>query len=104
MALTGAYNPMTPGYGKRTQRHQGAKAQRARAIKGVASCFGVFRQTMKNQRHNLSRRQLLGGGAAAIVTAALEGPPALVAQQRPGAPANAMDELVLINGRIHTMD
>lgn len=50
----------------------------------------------------LSRRQLLGSGIAVGVGSALGLPGAFtIAQQRGPAPA---EELVLINGRIHTMD
>jgi predicted amidohydrolase YtcJ len=55
---------------------------------------------------HLSRRHLLGAGAAAGVAAAFAGPasgsPAL--QIAPGAAAAAGQQLVFVNGRIHTMD
>ena len=59
----------------------------------------------------LSRRQLLGTGAVASVAAALGGcassqqvPASPAATAQGGAAAASSDELVLINGRIHTMD
>ena len=55
-----------------------------------------------------SRRQLLGTGIAAAVGAAVGTPEAAAAQARGQAAAGAQpsvaDELVLVNGRIHTMD
>src|SRR5262245_42282576 len=65
------------------------------------------RRFMENhQRKGLSRRQLLGAGVAAGVTAAL-GLPSMPAsaQQVPSGIANAVgEEIVFVNGRIHTMD
>src|SRR5687768_4369984 len=56
----------------------------------------------------LSRRQVLGTGIAAAVGAAMGVPNDAAAQARgqaaAGAQAAAADELVLVNGRIHTMD
>jgi predicted amidohydrolase YtcJ len=59
-----------------------------------------------HRRKVLSRRQLLGAGAAAIAGAAVEWPAALAASQQPGpaTAAGATEELVFVNGRIHTMD
>jgi predicted amidohydrolase YtcJ len=59
-----------------------------------------------DQRKGLSRRQLLGAGVAAGVTSALGWPssPAL-GQQAPTGIVNAPgEEIVFVNGRIHTMD
>ena len=55
---------------------------------------------------DLSRRQLLSAGAAAIAASAIEWPSIRAATQQagPGAAASATEELVLINGRIHAMD
>jgi len=65
---------------------------------------------MAEDRNGLSRRQLLGAGAAAGIAAAL-GHPGKVAEgaqaagQAPAAAAAAAaEELVFVNGRIHTMD
>jgi predicted amidohydrolase YtcJ len=73
--------------------------------------------TTRKERHGrgagLSRRQLLGAGAAAGVSAALGCAPttstpqagsASAPQGGPAAAAAAGDELVFVNGRIHTMD
>src|SRR4030095_12214797 len=56
--------------------------------------------------HLISRRQLLGAGAAAIAAAAMEKPFVFAGAQQTagGAAATANEELVLLNGRIHTMD
>jgi predicted amidohydrolase YtcJ len=51
---------------------------------------------------HFSRRQLLQAGAAALISTAVEWPRVSGAQQT--APAAAAEELVLVNGRIHTMD
>lgn len=64
---------------------------------------------MAHRKNGLSRRQLLGAGAAAGVAAAFGLPDAqqaAAAGQVTQAPAqdSAGAELVLINGRIHTMD
>src|SRR5262245_24275118 len=59
-----------------------------------------------DQSKGLSRRQLLGAGVAAGIASVL-GEPATVVTARQGAPATAAatgEELVLVNGRIHTMD
>lgn len=61
---------------------------------------------MSDRKKGLSRRQLLGTGAAAGVAAAF-GLPDVVAGQaarQGGAAAAPPDELVFVNGRIHTMD
>jgi predicted amidohydrolase YtcJ len=50
---------------------------------------------------HFSRRQLLQTGAAALISTAVELPQVLSAQQ---AAAPAGEELVLVNGRIHTMN
>ena len=55
-------------------------------------------------KHLMSRRRLLGSGAAAIAGAALESPFAFAGIQQNTGGAAATDELVLVNGRIHTMD
>ena len=60
---------------------------------------------MGDDRNRLSRRELFEAGAAAAVTAALAGSRVEeVAAQGRGAAAAAVDELALVNGRIHTMD
>jgi predicted amidohydrolase YtcJ len=61
---------------------------------------------MSDQRDGLSRRQLLGTGVAAGIAAALEGVAAPDAEAQGGRAAAAADveELVFVNGRIHTMD
>ena len=62
---------------------------------------------MDETRKGLSRRQLLGTGAAAGVAAALGLPalePQAAAQARPAPEAPPGGEIVLVNGRIHTMD
>jgi predicted amidohydrolase YtcJ len=55
---------------------------------------------------HLSRRHLLGAGAAAGVAAAFAGPASgsPAPQIAPGAAAAAGQQLVFVNGRIHTMD
>src|SRR5688572_15770653 len=62
---------------------------------------------MAEDRNGLSRRQLLGAGAAAGIAAAL-GHPGKVAEGAQAAgqapAAAAAEELVFVNGRIHTMD
>jgi predicted amidohydrolase YtcJ len=61
---------------------------------------------MSKDRNGLSRRQVIGAGAAASVAAAFgldAGAPA-GAQVRSGGPAAAATDLVLVNGRVHTMD
>src|SRR3989449_4766378 len=59
------------------------------------------------ERNGLSRRQLLGASAGAVVRAAL-GPPTAGAVARQGASGGVAvrttEELVFVNGRIHTMD
>ena len=59
-----------------------------------------------HQRKRLTRRQLLGGGVAAGVTAALGWPSGTAAARQvpAGGAPTASEELVFINGRIHTMD
>ena len=56
----------------------------------------------------ISRRQVLGGGVAAAIGSALSQPDAAEAVQARGPAAAAQpaqaDELVFVNGRIHTMD
>jgi len=60
---------------------------------------------MSDDRNRLSRRELFEAGAAAAVTAALAGSSVeQVAAQGRGAVGPAIDELVFVNGRIHTMD
>jgi predicted amidohydrolase YtcJ len=61
-------------------------------------------RAMSNER--ISRREWLGAGAAAAVGAAFGGAgDDAVAQGQPGAAGAApVDELVFVNGRIHTMD
>jgi predicted amidohydrolase YtcJ len=56
----------------------------------------------QNSGKRLSRRQLLGSGVAVGVSAVLGLPAPFLSAQQPSA-ATA-EELVLINGRIHTMD
>jgi predicted amidohydrolase YtcJ len=51
----------------------------------------------------MSRRRLLGTGALAIAAASIENPFVFAGPQQ-GTAATANDELVLVNGRIHTMD
>src|SRR5688500_315709 len=64
-------------------------------------------------RKRLSRRQLLGAGAAAGVAAALgcagrsvtgTAGPAATGQAASSAAGGTSEELVFVNGRIHTMD
>jgi predicted amidohydrolase YtcJ len=62
---------------------------------------------MSEERTGPSRRQLLGAGAAAAVAAALgRAAPRTIAGQvaDSGAASGATEELILVNGRIHTMD
>jgi predicted amidohydrolase YtcJ len=62
--------------------------------------------TMAGRDKGLSRRQLLGTAVAAAAGSLL-GPaasPPAAAQQAGPAPLTSGDELVLVNGRIHTMD
>ena len=65
---------------------------------------------MAEGRKGFSRRQMLGAGAAAGVAAALghSGGVAEAAQAAAPAPAGAAaaagEELVFVNGRIHTID
>jgi hypothetical protein len=62
---------------------------------------------MSEERTGLSRRQLFGAGAAAAVAAALgRAAPRAIGPQAPdrGAAGGATEELILVNGRIHTMD
>jgi hypothetical protein len=57
------------------------------------------------KQNGLSRRQLLSASAGAGVLAALGLPPARAAGQRAGGVAGqTTEELVFVNGRIHTMD
>jgi predicted amidohydrolase YtcJ len=57
------------------------------------------------KQNGLSRRQLLSASAGAGVLAALGQPPARAAWQRAGGvAAQTTEELVFVNGRIHTMD
>src|SRR5262249_29393338 len=59
-------------------------------------------ETMAN---HFSRRQLLATGAAALVSTAVEWPRVITGQQGgPGTTATGAEELVFVNGRIHTMD
>src|SRR4029079_3322209 len=55
---------------------------------------------------HLSRRHLLGAGAAAGAAAAFAGPVSRspAPQIPPGAAARAGEQLVFVNARIHTMD
>src|SRR5215471_12787466 len=55
----------------------------------------------KTSVKHLSRRQLLGAGVAAGVSAVLGVPAFAAAPQQSAAPG---EELALINGRIHTLD
>src|SRR5688500_5139760 len=69
----------------------------------------VRRFLMAEGRKGFSRRQMLGAGAAAGVAAALGhsggvAEAAQAAQAPAGAAAAAAEELVFVNGRIHTMD
>jgi predicted amidohydrolase YtcJ len=61
---------------------------------------------MSESTKGFSRRRLLGTGIAAAVGAAMSGPEEAEAAQARGqaAAAQAADELVFVNGRIHTMD
>src|SRR5262245_64377215 len=59
---------------------------------------------MAQDRTGISRRQLIGAGAAAGVAAAFGGPAAPPAEAQRGGAAAAPDQLVFVNGRIHTMD
>src|SRR5262245_54218602 len=61
---------------------------------------------MADERAGLSRRELFGAGAAAAIGAALGGAftGAAAAQVVGGGAAGETEELVLVNGRIHTMD
>src|SRR5438876_8548068 len=62
---------------------------------------------MSEERTGLSRRQLIGAGAATAVAAALgRAAPRTIAAQvaDSGAADGATEELILVNGRIHTMD
>ena len=54
----------------------------------------------------ISRRQVLGGGVAAAIGSAIGQPAEAEAQARgqAAAPPAQPDELVFVNGRIHTMD
>src|SRR5262245_54659558 len=55
--------------------------------------------------NNFSRRQLLATGAGALISAAVERPRVVIAGQQAGpATAAGSEELVFVNGRIHTMD
>jgi len=56
--------------------------------------------------HLISRRRLLGTGAVAIAAAAFENPFVFAGPQQTagGTAATVNEELVLVNGRIHTMD
>lgn len=58
---------------------------------------------MSDERKGISRRQLIGAGAAAGVTAAFGGPAARPAEAQ-GAAAAGEQQLAFVNGRIHTMD
>ena len=63
---------------------------------------------MAEGRKGFSRRQLLGAGAAAGVAAVLGRPGDVAEAAQPAAQAPAAaaaaEELVFVNGRIHTMD
>ena len=61
---------------------------------------------MGEEGKHLSRRQLFAAGAAALATALGRTAPLVIASQvaDSGAPGGADEELVLVNGRIHTMD
>ena len=61
---------------------------------------------MSDQRDGVSRRQLLGAGVAAGIAAAFDGVAAPAAEAQGGRAVAAADveELVFVNGRIHTMD
>src|SRR5215510_13375093 len=61
---------------------------------------------MADERAGLSRRELFGAGAAAAIGAALGGgfSRAAAAQVVGSAAAGGTEELVLVNGKIHTMD
>jgi predicted amidohydrolase YtcJ len=62
--------------------------------------------TQQDSGQGLSRRQLLGAGAAAGAFAVLGGPSRLAAAQPVGGSPASSDghDLVLVNGKIHTMD
>ena len=59
---------------------------------------------MGEEGTRISRRHLIGAGAAAGVAAAFGGPTAHPAEAQAGAAGGAPDQLVFVNGRIHTMD
>ena len=71
---------------------------------------GASTRVRRNNRHGLSRRQFIGAAAAGAAAALGSGPAAAVvsaqAPQVTGAGAGALADatLVLVNGRIHTMD
>jgi len=58
---------------------------------------------MSDGQNKLTRRDLFIAGAAAGVGVALGGP-SVAAAQAPAAPGAATEELVFVNGRIHTMN
>ena len=60
---------------------------------------------MSDEASRLSRRELFQAGAAAAVTAALAGVSVeQAAAQGRGAPPGTIEEIALVNGRIHTMN
>ncbi|MEP7307248.1 MAG: amidohydrolase family protein [Acidobacteriota bacterium] len=70
---------------------------------------GASTRVRRNNRQGLSRRQFIGAAAAGAAAALGSGPAGLVSAQAPqanGAGAGALADatLVLVNGRIHTMD
>ena len=70
---------------------------------------GASPRVRRNNRHGLSRRQFIGAAAAGAVAVLGSAPAGVVSAQAPqvnGAGGGALADatLVLVNGRIHTMD